>query len=136
MRYDVFGRGRAVLLRHRAIRSVKVWCISVRHGHGTAVLIRCVRVRFGRVRTRCGGRVSVLLVLVWLNKSRRSRSDMSGLGEDWSDRVSRGAVSQGGHGAGRRRTLSYGGSRRGGPVAVGRVMARSVKLRQGGQLNS
>lgn len=60
---------------------------------GLAVLIRCVRVRFGRVRTRCGGRVSVLLVLVWLNKSRRSRSDMSGLGEDWSDRVSRGAVS-------------------------------------------
>jgi len=40
---------------------------------GLAVLIRCVRVRFGRVRTRCGGRVSVLLVLVWLNKSRRSR---------------------------------------------------------------
>jgi len=60
---------------------------------GLAVLIRCVRVRFGRVRTRYGGRVSVLLVLVWLNKSRRSRSDMSGLGEDWSDRVSRGAVS-------------------------------------------
>ena len=32
-------------------------------GQGTAVLIRCVRVRFGRVRTRCGGHVKVRYVV-------------------------------------------------------------------------
>lgn len=42
------------------------------------------------VEARCRKSRLVLLRTGW---SRRSRSDMSGLGEDWSDRVSRGAVS-------------------------------------------
>ena len=42
------------------------------------------------VEARCRKSCLVLLRIGW---SRRSRSDMSGLGEDWSDRVSRGAVS-------------------------------------------
>ena len=125
---------------HGPIRSVKVWCTSVRHGHGEAVEVGCGVFRCGMlryvedtVRRLWHGPIGLRCVEVRSVLVRRSRSDMSGLGEDWFDRVSRGAVSQGGHGAGRRRTVSYGGSRRGGPVAEGRDMARSVKLWQGGQ---
>ena len=57
-----------------AVRSVKLrrsrWarrCVlgfdGLRFGHGEAVLIRCVRVRFDRVRTRCGGHVKVRYVV-------------------------------------------------------------------------
>ena len=68
---------------HGPIRSVKFWCTSVRHGHGEAVLIRCVRVRFDRVRTRCGGLGMVRSV--WLRSDGRGEVSQVAVSsvEDW-----------------------------------------------------
>ena len=63
VRFGEAGLGQTGYGGHGPIRSVKFWCTSVRHGHGEAVLIRCVRVRFDRVRTRCGSHVKVRYVV-------------------------------------------------------------------------
>ena len=56
---------------------------GLRFGHGEAVLIRCVRVRFDRVRTRCGGLGMVRSV--WLRSDGRGEVSQVAVSsvEDW-----------------------------------------------------
>ena len=96
---------------HGPIRSVKFWCTSVRHGHGEAVLIRCVRVRFDRVRTRCGGHVKVRYVVfregsVGLFRSGGPVQLSRGLLR--SVKAGRGKLGQGGQGEARHVMSGYG----------------------------
>ena len=66
MRYDELRLGalcRGQAGRSRWARRCVLGFDGLRFGHGEAVLIRCVRVRFDRVRTRCGGLVKVRYVV-------------------------------------------------------------------------